>query len=444
MELIDPSGTQEGFQVNAGVRIRGGFSVSGSNPKHAFRFYFRDEYGDSRLRYPLFGDEGAAEFDKIDLRTSQNYSWAFQGSGQNNFLRDIFSRDLQGAMGHPTKRGEFYHLYINGQYWGLFQTDERVGADYGSIYFGGADEDYDVVHNNPRDNAAIDGNLDAYRRLWEEFVKPNGLSDLNMADYYRVQGMNSDGTRNPEFERLLDVDNVIDYMIITYYTSDSDGPGSKCTRPALNNYFGIYNRANPDGWKFFEHDSEHSLDTTGCNNSDHNMVTPLANNGNTFNHFNPHWMHEQLAETNSDYRQRFIDRVHEVFAENGLLGDTNVEGMLQRRADEIEEAILAESARWGDAKRSSPYTKLDWDRAVRNSVYWTRGRTDDVLAQLRSVGWWSSTEIPEFHPVSGQVAAGTIVTIDGSIEQRIEDARWPARASCGTSFPTRLWTTESG
>ena len=82
-----------------------------------------------------------------------------------------------------------------------------------------------------------------------------------MADYYRVQGMNPDGTRNPEFERLLDVDNVIDYMIITYYTADSDGPGSKCTRPALNNYFGIYNRENPDGWKFFEHDSEHSLDT---------------------------------------------------------------------------------------------------------------------------------------------------------------------------------------
>ena len=30
-----------GFQVNAGLRIRGGYSRSGSNPKHAFRFFFR-------------------------------------------------------------------------------------------------------------------------------------------------------------------------------------------------------------------------------------------------------------------------------------------------------------------------------------------------------------------------------------------------------------------
>ena len=89
LELIDPDGSEDGFQVNAGVRIRGGFSRSTDNPKHAFRFYFRDEYGDSRLRYPLFGDEGADEFDKIDLRTTQNYSWAFGGDTRNTFLRDI-------------------------------------------------------------------------------------------------------------------------------------------------------------------------------------------------------------------------------------------------------------------------------------------------------------------------------------------------------------------
>ena len=323
------------------------------NPKHAFRFFFRDEYGDSRLRYPLFGDEGASEFDKIDLRTTQNYSWAFQGDGQNNFLRDIFSRDLQGEMGHPSKRGEYYHLYINGQYWGLFQTDERVGADYGEIYFGGEEEDYDVVHNDPRNNAAIDGNLDAYQRLWQEFVKPGGLSDVNMADYYRVQGMNPDGTRNPAYERLLDVDNVIDYMIITYYTSDSDGPGSKCTRPGLNNYFGIYNRENPDGWKFFEHDSEHSLDTTGCNNATTTWSTPF-------------WSITVTAASRTSIRigctSSLPKRTATTCSDSSTASTrslrmtdcwvtTNVRAMLQSRADEINEAIIAESARWGDAKR---------------------------------------------------------------------------------------------
>ncbi|MEI6877272.1 MAG: response regulator, partial [Spirochaetota bacterium] len=43
-ELINPDGTA-GFQINAGIRIRGGYSRSPSNPKHAFRLFFRAAYG---------------------------------------------------------------------------------------------------------------------------------------------------------------------------------------------------------------------------------------------------------------------------------------------------------------------------------------------------------------------------------------------------------------
>ena len=38
--------------------------------------------------------------------------------------------------------------------------------------------------------------------------------------------------------------------------------------PGLNNYFTIFNRENPDGFKFVEHDSEHSLDTGNAGRSE--------------------------------------------------------------------------------------------------------------------------------------------------------------------------------
>ena len=79
VELIYPDGS-EGFQIDAGLRIRGGYGRQGSNPKHAFRLFFRSEYGSGKLNYPLFGDEGVDAFDKIDLRTAQNYSWSYKGS----------------------------------------------------------------------------------------------------------------------------------------------------------------------------------------------------------------------------------------------------------------------------------------------------------------------------------------------------------------------------
>ncbi|NIS82052.1 MAG: hypothetical protein GTO14_18015, partial [Anaerolineales bacterium] len=109
VELLNPDGS-EGFHINAGLRIRGAFSRSGDNPKHAFRLFFRSEYGAGKLRYPLFDSEGVDEFDKIDLRTSQNNSWSFQGSSQNTLIRDVFSRDVQRDMGQPYTRSRYYHL----------------------------------------------------------------------------------------------------------------------------------------------------------------------------------------------------------------------------------------------------------------------------------------------------------------------------------------------
>ena len=207
VELIHPDGTP-GFQINAGIRPRGNFSAAGSNPKHAFRLFFRDEYGERWLKYPLFGDEGLDEFRKIDIRTSQNDSWAFQGSNQLTFIHDVFSRDNQKAMGQPYTRSRYHHLYINGVYWGLYQSQERSEANYGASYFGGEADDYDVIKSTGGPQyltETTDGNFDAWRQLWTELQA--GVE--NDADYMRLQGLNLDGTPNPDYPVLLDVDNLI-------------------------------------------------------------------------------------------------------------------------------------------------------------------------------------------------------------------------------------------
>ncbi|MDG2385534.1 MAG: Ig-like domain-containing protein [Pirellulaceae bacterium] len=399
LELINPDESQN-FQINAGLRIRGGFSRSGGNPKHAFRLFFRDEYGENRLNFPLFGEEGVDDFKKFDLRTTQNYSWAFQGSGSNAFVRDVFSRDLQGEMGHAYTRSRFYHLYINGQYWGLYQTEERPEANFAESYLGGDADDYDVVKSTGSSggyqNEATDGNTQAYQRLANYFYQAGGLSDAKMSDYWKAQGLNSDGTINPAYERLLDVENLIDYMILTYYTSDADGPGSKFTRPRINNYFTVFNRESPDGFKFFEHDSEHSLDRGNAAGANYNMVTPLTTGGSDFRYFNPHWMHEQLANTNTEYRQEFADRVYTHLFNDGLLTPDQAKGVINSRAAEFDQAIIAESARWGDAKRSSPYTKNDWQNAINSVNSFIDNRSSVFLDQLRSQDWYSDATPPGF------------------------------------------------
>ena len=36
-------------------------------------------------------------------------------------------------MGQPYTRSRHYHLYINGQYWGLYETEERPEASYAAV-----------------------------------------------------------------------------------------------------------------------------------------------------------------------------------------------------------------------------------------------------------------------------------------------------------------------
>lgn len=408
VELIYPDG-REGFQINAGLRIRGGYGRQDSNPKHAFRLFFRSEYGASRLKYPLFEDEGVDEFEKVDLRTAQNYSWSFKGSSgddtgeKNTMLRDVFSRDVQGAMGQPYTRSRYYHLYLNGQYWGLYQTQERSEARYAASYFGGDPEDYDVVKvdagpGRPYTMEATDGTMEAYRRLWEAAV--NGFSDDEA--YYRVQGLNTDGSPNPDYERLVDIDNVIDYMLCTYYVGDIDAPISAFlgnSRP--NNFYGVYNRQDPDGFKFFRHDAEHTMFEL------HENRTGPFQAGREWQYFNPQWLHQQLV-THPEYRMRFADRVYKHFFNEGVLTPEMATGYLWLRKETIDLAIIAESARWGDAKVSRPRTKDDdWLPQVDYLVdEYLPSRTGIVLDQFQSKGWYPNVEAPTFNQHGGEIESG--------------------------------------
>ena len=407
VELINPDGS-EGFQINAGIRIRGGWSRHNENPKHAFRLFFRNEYGNGKLEYPLFGDEGVDEFDKVDLRTSQNYSWSYPGhQGEYNTMnRDVFSRDLQGKIGQPYTKSRYYHLYIDGYYWGLFQTQERPEARFAVSYFGGSVEDYDVVKNG--DDYSIestDGNLDAYQVIWNLCV--SGFQ--NNSNYFRLQGLNSDGTSNPGYNVLVDIDNLIDYMLVIFYAGNFDSPTSKFGQnKSANNFYGIYNRNSNEGFRFFAHDAEHSLRTTGGEGPGIGLNENRVNIGNisggykmtvsSFSGFHPQWLHFRLSD-NAEYRIRFADHVYKHFFNLGYMTPEKAKELFLSRAHEIEMAIIGESARWGDSYNEPPMNKDDnWKWAVDDiAEHYFPSRTNIVFNQLKDVNLYPDIDPPLFY-----------------------------------------------
>lgn len=417
-ELLHPDGT-EGFQVPAGIRIRGGFSRSTDNPKHAFRLFFRGEYGATKLEYPMFGDNGTDSFDKLDLRTFQNYSWSFQGDGNGIFVRDQFNRDLQLAMGHQGERGEFYHLYINGQYWGIFNTCERPEASYGETYFGGRREDYDVVkvEAGPYTINATDGNLDTWTRLYQ--LAQAGFATT--AAYQYVQGNNPDGTRNPAYENLVDLPNLIDYMLIIFYGGNLDAPISNFLgNTSPNNFYGVRNRIGADGFRFFVHDAEHTL-----LNVNENRLGPYPAGDSSVLKSNPQWVFQKL-QANAEFRLLVADHVHRHFFNQGVLTTQRTREVFTNRTAQLDRAVVGESARWGDAKRSTPFNRTDWLNAVNNVLNnFLPQRSSVVLNQLRTAGLYPNVTAPSFNQHGGNITngfplamsapAGTIYyTLDGT------------------------------
>ncbi|MGZ8900282.1 MAG: lamin tail domain-containing protein, partial [Limisphaerales bacterium] len=437
LELIHPDGT-EGFQVNAGIRIRGGFSRSTSNPKHAFRFFFRSEYGDSKLNYPLLGDNGTAEFDKIDLRTFQNYSWSFQGDGNGIFLRDQFSRDAQLEMGHQGERGDFFHLYVNGQYFGLFNTCERPEAAYGETYYGGNRDDYDTikVEAGPYAVNATDGNMVAWTALYN-LAKAGLATD---AAYQRVMGNNPDGTVNTNYPVYIDLENLIDYMLIIFWSGNKDAPISNFLgNDSPNNWYGLRDRRieRRMGFKFFAHDSEHTLLPWDLNID---RTGPFPAGDTSVAKSSPQYIFKQLT-ANPEFRLKVADRVHKYFFNNGLLTEAQNRTRLLRRKNEIDRAVVGESARWGDAKRTTPFTRNDWQNAVNDVLNsFLPQRTQIVLNQLRADSLYPAVVAPSFNQLGGNVNPGFNLTMSapaGQIYYTLDgtDPRLPGGATSSRAIP---------
>ncbi len=427
VELIYPDGS-EGFSVNAGLRIRGGWSRHPDFPKHAFRLFFRATYGDPKLYYPLFGDEGVDRFDKVDLRCAQNYAWS-NGDSRNTMVRDVFSRDTQKDMDQPYTRSRYYHLYLNGMYWGVFQTQERSEARYAADYFGGQTEDYDVIKVNTEDYVyqieVTDGGMDNWQKIWQM----TGAGFSANRSFFNLEGKDEFGEHVKGAEVLVDIDNLIDYMLVIFYTGNFDSPTTAFRYNKYpNNFYAVDNRKDRSkGFTFYAHDCEHAMFSDYVYPTNQGLYEDRVNIGDLTDEnrmfvenldlFHPQWLHYKLT-FNAEYRMRFADRANKHFSEDGVFSITKATGRLNQRVAEIETAIIAESARWGDARDwvTSPYTKDgNWVPEIeklRNDFI--PRRNNIVINQLKGAGLYSSLYPPRIEQ-SGTVLPGEQYTLSSGI-----------------------------
>jgi hypothetical protein len=115
-----------------------------------------------------------------------------------------------------------------------------------------------------------------------------------------------------------------------------------------NNWYGVRNRKGEQGFKFFVWDAEHTFLELG---EDRTGPFPC---GDQFNGSNPQWLWQQCLE-NAEFRLLVADRVQRHFFNDGVLTPKAVLARFEKRKNEIEKAIVCESARWGDAQEGGGF-----------------------------------------------------------------------------------------
>ena len=397
VELIHPDG-KRGFQLDAGLRIQGFTSRNASrNPKHSLRLLFKERYGKSKLAYPLFGDEAAQSFDTLVLRSNAQDAWVYDSVGNRvgQFVRDEWNRRLQRAMGWPACHGTWVHLYLNGLYWGVYNPTERPDDDFMANYYGGDPEDWDVVKNHEE---IIRGDARAY----------DALLGLVQNDAKRFSAGYRDFSSNDAYlavQEHVDVPSMIDYMIHNMYSAAQDWPG---------NFYMARDRSGASGgFKFISWDNEHGMKS----DVNENRTTPHRRDEDS-----PTKFHHPLRD-NAEYRLLFADHLHRAFFNEGPLAvnarspswdpahpERNRPAALWMEITrEIEQALVAESARWGDYRRTMPYTVAVDFTTLREQLLedWFPRRSEIVLDQFRDLELYPDLEAPIIGQPGGTLSSET-------------------------------------
>jgi hypothetical protein len=140
------------------------------------------------------------------------------------------------------------------------------------------------------------------------------------------------------------------------------------------------------------------------------------NLGNQSNYaqFNPQYLHQDLLG-HPEYRQMFIDHVQKEYFNGGALTVANNVARLLDRKNQVDPAIIAESARWGDAQVGTPLNKSHWQAEINwlTNTY-LPNRNSVVLNQLRTDGLFTTFSAPTFSQHGGDVPFGYGLTMTAS------------------------------
>ena len=396
VEYIIPQ-DNSGFQIDCGVRVMGSDwqrPRTVPNSKFSFRLYFRGDYGQGRLEYPLFPLSTSQTFDQLVLRAGYNEKI-------NPFIRDEIIRRMSQDMGQVSSVGGLALVLRNGGphtndpaagVLQVYNPCERMHSATLQAKFGGGPE-WDVIAPDFATSAEglgiIDGDRVDFSRLMTNVWVSGALRPLtNDAAYATVA-------------RRLELTNFVDYCLLNAYTAMGDWPA--------NNWRAGRERNNTNAiWRFFTWDAEwgmgiYALAVTRDSFGFAGTGTEDAGLNSTVNSEIARLY--QALRVNREFRILWADRIHKHFFNGGALTGLNISNRFNELRVQLEPAM-------GQA--------IDTEIPL-----WARDRFPIIMGQFNTYGLYgysnalygvfASSNAPAFNQHGGRVGSGFALTMSNPL-----------------------------
>ncbi len=356
------------FNMDGGVKAHG--NDSWYYDQKGMRFYARDEYGTGNtINEKLFTSSDRDKFDCVILRAagSDNYP-GFSGSMTSTHIRDAFAQTLaeKNNLNLDVRRYEPCAVYLNGQYWGLYEMRERVDEDFAAHYYDQKKGDMSM--------------LSYYGGLSIESGNSASGADLEWSKLYTyVTTKDMANTANYSYATSqLDVMSMIDYFCLNTFLVNSDWLN-------WNTAWWKGNTGNGVKWRYKLWDQDNifnlgqnftdvpNMDAATANACDIQGLSSFQNAGAAMGHVDMFNALQNNPEFKRLYLNRYADLMNTAFSKESMI--QHLDAMVAA----IQPEMQSHCARWEASNSNSYTTWLANVQLLRDQI---NIRADKVLASM--------------------------------------------------------------
>jgi len=169
--------------------------------QHSLRLYAKSQYGENTFKYDFWDVARDFDPDKIVLRNGGN-SWGYA------FINDAFTSELTKYIPNLIAMdNKFYSMYLNAEFYGLIQLQERFDTKYIANY-------YDIPENS------ID-----YLENWEVLKAGNKYDYMDVKSKILDTCLFTSELEHYEYiDSVFDLDNLSKYMALQIFSHNADWP----------------------------------------------------------------------------------------------------------------------------------------------------------------------------------------------------------------------------